>query len=924
MIPDGRRSRRTTFVDRRSERKVLHRLLDTVRGGESRTLVIRGDAGVGKTALVEYLTERATGCRVLRVAGVQSEVELAFAGVHQLCLPLLGRLDRLPAPQREALQVAFGLSEGPVPERFLVGLAVLSLLAEAAEEQPLVCVVDDHHWLDRASSLALAFVARRLGADPVGIVFVTRVVEGELAGLPELQVTGLPEADARTLLESALNGPMDTRVRDQIVAETQGNPLALLELPRGFTRTQLAGGFGLPSVVPLSTRIESSFRRQLDALPPESRRLLQLAAAEPSGDTSLLWRAAERLGIAIEAEAAVLAGLAEFGARVSFRHPLLRAEAYRSASDHDRRAAHVALAEVTDRARDPDRRAWHLAQAATGPDEELAQDLEQSAGRAQARGGLSAAAAFLRRAVLLTVDPVRRADRILAAAHTYAQSGEFGTALELLAMAQAGPLDELQSARTELLYAEIASWSGPGNEAAPLLLKAAKRLEPLDAELARDTYLRAWMASLLAGRLAVSGTLPEVSHTVQSRTPQTQSSGQIETLLDALTLVVTRGPAAAATALRQTVNYFSGTDIPVEDELRWGWFGQATASALLDYDPWRALLERQVRLARRVGALDRLPVMLAALGTATVWSGDFAAAELLDAEAEAVCEVTGSYAAPFTALALVCMRGDETNARSLIDATITGATAGGQGVAIAFANWSAAVLYNGLGQYDKARAAAVECSQDSPGLYVSLFVLPELVEAAAYTGDTELAHEALSRYAAVSRAGGADFGLGLEVRCRALLSKGDLAEGFFREAIERLGRTPLRPEVARAHLLYGEWLHRRDRRAEAREHLRTAHDTFAELGMAAFAERARRELLATGERVLRSTVDAVSTLTAREALIAGLAADGRTNPEIGAQLFVSARTVEWHLRKVFGKLGITSRKELKAALAEGGRVLPSA
>lgn len=899
---------------------MLAEFLKAVRGGESRALVLRGDPGVGKTALLEYLGEQATGCRVMRVAGVQSEVELAFAGVHQLCLPMLDRLDRLPAPQRDALRVAFGLAEGPVPERFLVGLAVLSLLSEAAEEQPLICVVDDQHWIDRASALSLGFVARRLGADPVGIVFGTRSPRDELAGLPELHVTGLPEADARILLESALHGPLDEQVRDQIVAETRGNPLALLELPRGLTQTQLAGGFGLPGVVSLSARIEDSFRRQLEALPPESRRLLQLAAAEPSGDTSLVWRAADRLGIAIQAETA---GLAEFGAQVSFRHPMLRSAAYLSAPEHDRRAAHLALAEVTDRTIDPDRRAWHLSQAATGPDEELADDLEQSAMRAQARGGLSAAAAFLQRAAALTVDPSRRADRMLAAAQTHVQAGEFGTALELLAMARVDPLDELQSARIDLLYAEIDFASGLGGEAPALLLKAARRLEPLDADLASDTYLTAWLAALLAGRSATSADLAEVSAAVQARTPPAHPLGLPELLLSALTLLVTRGPATAAPVLREVVERFTATGIPAKDDLQWGWFAQATASALLDYTPWRTILERQVHVCREVGALDRLPVMLGALGTATVWSGDFAAAELLDAEADAVCEATGSPAAPYTALALVCMRGDEANAVPLIETVISEATAGGQGIAVAYANWTAAILYNGLGRYGEALAAATASSEDAPGLYVSLWALPELVEAAAHSGETGIARDALSRFAAASRAGGADFGLGLEARCRALLSEDELAEDLFAEAIERLARTPLRPELARAHLLYGEWLRGQDRRADARTQVRTAHELFADLGMAAFAERARRELLATGERV-RHTVEAAGALTAKEALIARLAREGRTNSEIGTQLFISARTVEWHLRNIFSKLGIASRRELGAALAEQKRALPSA
>ena len=436
------------LTDRRAERGVLDGLVQAVRAGESRVLVLHGEAGVGKTALLQYLADRASRCRVLRVVGVQSEMELAFAGLHQLCAPLLDRLGVLPGPQQEALRTAFGMSEGPAPDRFLVGLAVLGLLAEAAVERSVVCLIDDSQWLDRASAQVLVFVARRLGAESIGLVFSARVADGELAELPELEVKGLPERDARSLLDAVLPGPIDARVREQIVAETRGNPLALLELPREATPTHLAGGFGLPGA--LAGRIEDSFRRRVDALPAQARRLLLLAAADPTGDPVLVWRAGARLGIGTQAAApAAEAGLAEFGARVRFRHPLVRSAVYRSAAAADRQEVHRALADSTDPQADPDRRAWHRAQAAAGLDEDVAAELERSAGRAQARGGLAAAAAFLERAALLTPDPVRRAGRTLAAAQASLRAGAFGKALELLATAEAGPLDELQGARAD-------------------------------------------------------------------------------------------------------------------------------------------------------------------------------------------------------------------------------------------------------------------------------------------------------------------------------------------------------------------------------------------------------------------------------------------------------------------------------------------
>ncbi len=505
--------------------------------------MVRGEPGVGKTVLLDYLAGQASGCLVARAAGVQSEMELAFAALHQLCAPMLDQDEALPVPQRKALRTAFGLSAGPVPDRFLVGLAVVGLLSETARERPLVCLVDDQQWLDHASAQALGFAARRLAADPVGLVFAARAPGEDLTGLPELVVEGLAQDHARELLESVLPGPLDARVRDQIIADTNGNPLALLELPRGLTPEQLAGGFGLSSAIPLAGRIEESFGRQLEALPAQTRRLVQLAAADPSGDPVLVWRAAGRLAIGAGAAGpAVEAGLAEFGARVRFRHPLVRSAAYRSASAQTRQELHGALAEATDPAVDPDRRAWHRAEAAPGPDEEVAAELEQCAGRAQRRGGLAAAAAFLERSAGLTVDPARRAERALAAAQAKHQAGARDAALGLLAMAQAGPLDELQRARGDLLRAEIAFASSHGRDAPPLLLSAARQLETLDVGLARRTYLEAFTAALFVGRL--SPAVGDVARAARRAPAPLTTPRPPDLLLDGLALLVTEGYAA--------------------------------------------------------------------------------------------------------------------------------------------------------------------------------------------------------------------------------------------------------------------------------------------------------------------------------------------------------------------------------------------
>jgi len=908
-------------MDRQAERGVLDRLLVAVRAGESRALVVRGDPGAGKTVLVDHLAGRASGsgCRVARAAGVQSEMELAFAGLHQLCAPMLGHLEAIPGPQHDALRTAFGMAGGPPPDRFFVGLAVLSLLSEVAAERPLICVVDDEQWLDQASGQALGFVSRRLAADPVGLVFAAREPGAELAGLPELQVGGLQDDDARALLASALVGPLDARVRDLIIAETRGNPLALLELPRGLTPAQLAGGFGLPGTAPLAGRIEDSFARQLDALPAVARRLLLVAAADPSGDRALVWRAARSLGIGVQgADAAVEAGLVEFGTPVRFRHPLVRSAAYRSASSPERQQVHAALAAVTDPQADPDRRAWHQAQAAAGPDEEVAAELERSAGRAQARGGMAAAAAFLERSVLLTGDPARHAERALAAAQASLQAGAFGKALELLDRAQAEPLEELQSARADWLRGHVTFASGMGSDAPLLLLAAARRLEPLDMGLARHAYLDAWLAAVFAGRLATQATLLEICRSARRLPPPGGPPGKSDLVLDALTLLVTDGPGTAAPVLRAAMDAFTAADVTAEERLRLNTFAEGAAIALWDLDAWRALVEQQAATVRAVGALGQLALVLVGLGATTTWAGDLAASAALVAESDTVCETTGAHAPPFAALMLACLRGREAEAVSLVKATIAGATAGGQGLTVGYANWVAAILYNSLGRYEQALAAATQSSQDA-AMYVSLWALPELIEAAVRSGNADLAAGPMARLAESTQAGGTDFGLGIEARSRALLSDGDTAERLYREAIELLSRTHYRPDLARAHLLYGEWLRRDRRRTDARAQLRIAHDMFGTIGMEAFASRAGRELRATGETVHKRTVRAPSTLTAQETSIARLACDGHTNSEIGTQLFLSARTVEWHLRKIFTKTGVGSRRELRAALARLGQ-----
>ena len=907
--------RRTRLRGRVDECALLDGLLGDIGRGESRSLALRGDAGIGKTALLEYLVASASEMTILRAIGVESDIELAYASLHQLCTPLLDRLELLPGPQRQALGIVFGLGTGAVPDRFLVGLGALTLLSKVADDRPLLCVIDDAQWLDHASALTLAFVARRLLAERVGIVFAAREIGAELRHVSEFEVQGVRNGDARALLRSAIRSAMDDRVRDQIIAETRGNPLALLELPRGLTATQLAGGFGLLRAPPLSGRIEESFVRRIAPLPEDTRLLLLVAAAELVGDPLLLWGAAERLGIAPSAAgAAEAAALLTIGERVIFRHPLVRSAVYSSAAVEDRRVVHLALAEVTDREFDPDRRAWHLAAAATGPDEEVATELELSAGRAQARGGVAAAAAFLRRSVALTRDPARRAERALAAAQAHLQAGAFDAALQLLASAEARSLDELGHARVELLRGQIRLASTWGGEAPTLLLNAARQLESLDPALARETYLDAWRAAFFAGRFAGASDLREVSRAARSAPQPSSAPRASDLLLDSLSVLVTDGRAVAASRLRRVASMYAEEEITTPEGLRWGWLGVVAAVVLWDEELWHTVCFRRLQSLRDEGTLSLMPLYLNSSGMVAAWSGDFATAASLVAEADAIADATGAHFARLAAVILAGLRGAEAEASALIEVVARNATADGQGVGIQWCQFVSAILYNSLGRHDEALVEAQQASEQAPELHISAWALAELIEAAARTGKTQLAVEALERLTQATSAGATDWGLGVQARSRALLDEGQGAEASYREAIERLSRTRLRPELARAHLLYGEWLRRETRKVDAREQLRAAHDQFTSIGMEAFGQRARNELLATGESVRKRSVETRDDLTAQERQIAQLARDGLTNPEIGGRLFLSPRTVEWHLRNVFTKLGIRSRRDLTSAL----------
>jgi DNA-binding CsgD family transcriptional regulator len=883
--------------------------------------VVRGEPGIGKTALLEYAIDTALDLRLLRAAGVQSEMELPFAGLHQLCAPLLDRLDRLPDPQGQALRVAFGLGAGGAPDRLIVSLAALTLLSDAAEEKPLLCVVDDAQWLDQESALALAFVGRRLFADSVAIVFATRQPSEELVGLEELVVEGLDADEARSLLTSRAPGLVDEQIRDRIVAETRGNPLALLELPQGLSAAELAGGFGVPDDTSLVDRIEKSFLSRLESLPTEARQLLLLAAAEPVGDAALTWRAAERFGLGADAaEPAESAGLIELDGRVRFHHPLVRSAVYGSAVVADRRAAHLALAEATDPALDPDRRAWHRGQAAGGPDEEVASELERSADRAQRRGGVAAIAAFLHRAAELTPDPAERGRRALAAAQAKFDAAASDAALELLATAELARLDELQHARSERLRAKIAFARTRGRDAPALLLDSARRLEPLQAAMARETHLEAMAAAIFAGRLGDKPGVREAAEAAQAGPAAAQPPGALDLLLDGLATRFTEDYAAAVPPLRKALDVFRDVEGLPAGDVRWLWLACRVAQALWDDELWRLLATRGLSVARETGTLSALPIAATYRASLHVHAGEFSAASSLIEEADAIIRATGMAPLKYASLMLAAWRGNEAEGFELIEAGRIEATARGEGMGLGVIDWATALLYNGCGRYAEALAAAQRgCEYEDFGVFG--WTLVELIEAGVRAGAPDAAAAALDLLGERARASGTGWALGIEAGSRALLSDGRDAEPLYREAVERLAGCRGVVHLARARLLYGEWLRREKRRVDAREQLRAADETFGAIGAEGFAERTRRELQATGETARRRSASTRDDLTPQEAQIARLARDGLTNPDIGAQLFISSRTVQYHLHKVFAKLDITSRNQL-AGIA-GRRLEPA-
>lgn len=923
VVAMSNKGRQRPLHGRNSECAAVRRAIDGARSGKSRVLVLRGEAGVGKTAVLGYAIEQASGFRVVQVAGVESDMELAFAGLHQLCIPLIQHLAELPPPQREALDVAFGRGVGPTPDRFLVGLAVLSLLALGSVDQPLLCVVDDAQWLDQVSVQVLGFVARRLMTESVAMVAAVRNAPYVLAGLPELPLAGLSDGDARALLESVMVGGIDPGIRDRVVAETRGNPLALLEIPRNFSAAELAGGFWNMGGRSSPGQLEEGFAQRIQSLPPQTQKLLLVAAAEPVGDSGLFLRAAAVLGIVVDALGpAEAAGVIEFGPRMRFRHPLVRSAAYRAASLEDRREVHRALAEATDPQMDPDRRAWHAAIGAAGQDDTIAAELEASAGRAQCRGGIAAAAAFLERSTLLTSDPVLRGSRALAAAQAKRDAAAPAAADELLAIAESGPLSEIQRAHAARMRAQMQfARSRSGEPGAPTLIesalhlcRAAEQLDLIDPPLARETHLEALAAAMYAGRLGNPEASVQIAHAGRAavaRLPVLERP--IDFLLSGMSQRIIDGPGAGSDHLRGALELWNTLEegdagrpahwpFPIVQE--------SAAHELWDDEVLKHIALDMVKRARDTGTLAVLPPALTYLAGVHVYRGEFATAAKLLEEADAVTASMGATPVKYHSLTLGAWRGVPADALGLIRTAAADGNLRGEGRLVGLAGYVSAVLFNGTGRYDEALAAARECCEyEDLGFYS--WCLFELIEAATHTGDRQSAAEALPRFEARAGSSGTDWGLGAVAAAQALLAPQQDAEALFVEAIERLEHAGIGLHEARTHLSFGEWLRRMNRRRDARRHLDTAYQMFTRMGAHGFAERTRRELVATGEKVRKQPVGAGDDLTAQEAQIARLAATGLTNQEIGAQLFISTHTVEWHLRKVFVKLGITSRRQLR-------------
>jgi len=905
------------LIGRAFETATLDQLLEQAAAGHGSTVVIRGEPGIGKTALLEYLRAKAAGFTVLRAAGVDFEPEVDYSALRRIISPLLEQRGMLPEPQNQALSVALGLEAGPVPSRYLVGLAVLGLMAAGSRNRPLLCLVDDAQWLDQASAQTLALAARRVETERILVVFAQRAtaVRPELAGLPEIPLSGLNEADARAVLTASVRAPLDSRVRTRIVVEARGNPLALVELGSRAGPADLAGGFAPVAAEPVSVTVEHSFRERIERLPEQTRRFLLLAAAEPLGDPLLLWGAAEFLGLDTgDLTSGLAGGLIEVDNTVRFRHPLVRSAVYHSASPSELRATHCALAEATDAVTDPDRRAWHRGQSASGTDEDAAVSLDAAAGRVAARGGVAAAAAYLELAARLSQDPLRRANRTIAAASAKRDAGDIARALELLASAEEQPLDAIQRARGQRIRAQITFESDRGDAAVAMLLRAADAIAAVDLPAARDCLLDAFAVEVFAGRRSPAERVAGIAKALRGLGPSPDPPRPNDLLVDALSTRLTEGYAAAVPSMRTAVAAFrnggEGNDATFHSGIGWLRLAAVTAMDLCDEESWLTLTERQVAWAKRSGTIAALPVSLNLQAVARIHAGDFAAARALIGEAYSIAAAIGMPPSPHGDALLSAWSGDEARTLELADLGIRAGTERGEGRLLTVAEHCRAMLLNSLGRHEEA-FRTLEPAADADDLGFAPMRMPELVEAAVRCGRGDRARPVLERFAERARVTGSPWADGVERISRALLTNGPEAEELYQGAIDRLAGAKAAPSRGRAMLLYGEWLAERERTGQARIQLRAAHELFSSTGADGFAGRAARGLRASGARATGGAGATQHRLTAQELNIARLVAAGATSREVGAQLFLSPRTVDAHLRSIFRKLGLRSRRQLR-------------
>ena len=918
-------ARHADLIGRATESEAVQGVLTSVRGGFSATLVLRGEAGIGKTALLEFAIESAWDFQVLRVTGIESEMELGFAALHQLVRPLSTAIENLPGPQQRALASAFGLAEGPAPDRFLVGLAILTLLSEASNERRLLCVVDDAQWLDQASAEVLAFVARRLHADRIAFLFAVREPSEhhvDLEGLSSLRVPALSPVAAREVITGLVTGSLDWSVGGKIAERAAGNPLALVEMTRELSADQLAGAALLPDPLPLGEDVQQRYWRRVAALPVPQQEFLLLAAAEPSGDLDLLERAVAHLGLDPDvARSAEISGLVDFAGRVAFRHPLIRSAVYTGAPYQARRRVHAAIAAVSDQERDVDRIAWHLSAAALAPDEDIAVLLERSADRAKSRGGFSAGAAFLRRAAELTPDTGRRAERLLAAAGAEFASGRADKALALLDQATPDLYAPRQQAAGLQLRGGIQSALGEGNRASSTLLQAAQALAPLDPSASLDTLVDGLIAAFYSGRSARLEALEALAN-ARTADPAAESAEPPSIpvlILDGYTALLSGDYVKAGSLLRRLVSVLVADDLPDDQGLHWYGYGMWCACELFDFDAWQHMADRWVAICREKGALMTLPLALDYLGTVQAFTGYLSAGETSNAEGRDILSATGNpdRLGSSRAVELIApmYRGRAVEVRQAATAMLRDSAERGQGAGFYYSHYVLAMLEISVHNYDIALGHARVILDDN-GPYFGGMILPEAVEAAVHCDDQVTADLALERLTVRAEMGGTEMALGLLARCRALVTRDDGSEALYTEAIQHFEncRNPL--QLARTHLLFGEWLRRRRRRLEAREHLQEAHNLFENIGVVKFTERARLELAATGVQAREHTVRTNDQLTERESQIASLVAAGATNAQVATQLFISSNTVDYHLRHIYRKLGVSSRTKMAVAFRD--------